>query len=326
MAIELVTGYAGSAHISAADDGAFNMGAFGAGKYVFETASQLAASVVNANTVSVAAGDALFEGRHVRLASAETVSIDNGAQGVKRHDIVCIKYEKASGTNVESATLAVVKGTAAANPVDPTIPSGSIASGSSTAYMPLWRIPLDGISVGTPEKLYGDVIPPLYDAINKTWSLSQIPNLPASKTTSGTFPIARGGTNASTAAGALQNIMAGKSVLYNNVDGTTGTVTLSQSSANFNHMRVYATSPYGDVSVDLYNPNGKDFTISAISTDNSGMTTMYIVQQRRNVSGTSMTVHDNGYAWILTDSGTNQATSVNANAYVKVIRVEAWNE
>ena len=88
MAIELVTGYAGSAHISAADDGAFNMGAFGAGKYVFETASQLAASVVNANTVSVAAGDALFEGRHVRLASAETVSIDNGAQGVKRHDIL----------------------------------------------------------------------------------------------------------------------------------------------------------------------------------------------------------------------------------------------
>ena len=186
MAIELVTGYAGSAHISAADDGAFNMGAFGAGKYVFETASQLAASVVNANTVSVAAGDALFEGRHVRLASAETVSIDNGAQGVKRHDIVCIKYEKASGTNVESATLAVVKGTAAANPTDPTIPSGSIASGSSTAYMPLWRIPIDGISVGTPEKLF-TTASPIID-------------------TMGNVPISNGGTGATNASAARTNL------------------------------------------------------------------------------------------------------------------------
>ena len=302
MAIELVTGYAGSAHISAADDGAFNMGAFGAGKYVFETASQLAASVVNANTVSVAAGDALFEGRHVRLASAETVSIDNGAQGVKRHDIVCIKYEKASGTNVESATLAVVKGTAAANPVDPTIPSGSIASGSSTAYMPLWRIPLDGISVGTPVKLF-TTVPPLADTV-------------------ACVPIANGGTNATTAAGALQSIMGGKSVLYNDANGTTGTVTLSQSAANFNRMRVYATSPYGDTSVDLVNPNGKDFSLCTVSTDGTSLSTMYFINQRRQISGTSMTVHDNGYAYLVS----NGTVVVNENVYMKVIRVEAWNE
>ncbi len=37
---------------------------------------------------------------------------------------------------------------------DPTIPSGKILSGAVDAYMPLWRIPLDGITVGTPVRLF----------------------------------------------------------------------------------------------------------------------------------------------------------------------------
>lgn len=192
MTIELITGHAGSAHVSSADDGWLNVGAFGAGKYVLDTGTRLACTVQSANLVTIGVGDAVFEGRHVRVSVAENVAIDNGAQGVSRNDIVCIKYEYNSSTSVETASLAVVKGTASSStPVDPTIPSGSILEGATTAYMPLWRIPINSINVGTPVKLYGDVVVTLEGMLSKTWTASQIPNLSAGKITSGTFDAAR---------------------------------------------------------------------------------------------------------------------------------------
>lgn len=111
-------------------------------------------------------------------------------------------------------------------------------------------------------------------------------------------------------------------VLYDNASGTNGTVTLSQTAANFDHMRIYAKTNYGCVSVDVYSPNGKEFTMTAISTDDTATTTMYFIQQRRAISGTSITVHDNGYGYF--DSFSN--TTVNATAYMSIVRVEAWNE
>lgn len=192
MTVELITGHAGSAHISAADDGWYNVGVVGSGKYVLDTGTQFACNVQSANLVTIGIGDALFEGRHVRVSATENVALDNGAQGVNRNDIICIKYEYDSSTSVESASLAVIKGTASSStPTDPTIPSGSILEGATAAYMPLWRIPISGITVGTPEKLYGDVVVTLEGMLAKTWAASQIPNLSAGKITSGTFDAAR---------------------------------------------------------------------------------------------------------------------------------------
>lgn len=191
MTVELITGHAGSAHISAADDGWYNVGTVGDGKYVLDTGTQLACTVQSANLVTIGVGDAVFEGRHVRVSATENVALDNGAQGVNRNDIICIKYDYNSGTAVETASLVVIKGTAASTATDPTIPSGSILEGASTAYMPLWRIPIEGITVGTPEKMYGDVLVTLTGILSKTWTASQIPNLSAAKITSGALDAAR---------------------------------------------------------------------------------------------------------------------------------------
>lgn len=192
MTVELITGHAGSAHISAADDGWLNVGIVGDGKYVLDTGTQFACNVQSANLVTIGIGDALFEGRHVRVSATENVALDNGAQGVNRNDLICVKYEYNSSTSVESASLAVIKGTASSGTAtDPDIPSGSILEGATTAYMPLWRIPISGITVGTPEKLYGEVLTALDGALNRTWDVTQIPDLPASKISSGTLAAAR---------------------------------------------------------------------------------------------------------------------------------------
>lgn len=163
MAIELITGHAGTAHISSADDGAYNAGTAGAGRYILQTANQLAATMADANTCTIATGDALFDGRHVRLTSPESVTIDSGTQGQQRHDIVGIAYSISGG--IESASLTVIKGTPAASAVDPDLPTGNILEGASSAFMPLYRIPLDGISVSDPV-LMADALPTI-DAITQ---------------------------------------------------------------------------------------------------------------------------------------------------------------
>ena len=192
MTVELITGHAGSAHVSSSDAGWFNAGIVGNGKYVLDTGTQFEAEVQSANLVQIGIGDALFEGRHVRVSATESVAIDNGAQGVNRNDIICIKYEYNGSTDIETASLAVIKGTATSGTAtDPTIPSGSIFNGASTAYMALWRIPLTGLTVGTPVKLYGDVLVTIDELSNKTLTVAQIPNLPASKITSGTLAVDR---------------------------------------------------------------------------------------------------------------------------------------
>lgn len=337
MAIELITGHAGSAHVSAADAGWFNVGVVGDGKYVLDTGTQFACNVQSANLVTIGIGDALFEGRHVRVSATENVALDNGAQGVNRNDLICIKYEYASSTSVETASLAVIKGTASSGTAtDPDIPSGSILEGATTAYMPLWRIPISGITVGAPEKLYGEVLTALDGALSRTWDVTQIPNLPASKTTSGTFdvaripnlpaskitsdtfPIARGGTGASTAANALKNIMGGKAVLYNNTSGTTGTVSLSSSAANYNHMRIYFCADVNQYnSVDVYSPNGKVVSLAVVNPASNGV---WVNGAHVTISGSSITRTSDHNGLAGSENG-GSPTRV-----IKIVRVEGWNE
>ena len=156
MAIELITGHAGTAHISSADAGAYNAGTAGSGRYVLGTANGMSATLEDANTLVIATGDAIFDGRHVRITSSESVTIDSGAQNMQRKDIVGIYYSIENA--VETATVAVYKGTPAASAAtDPTLPTGNILEGATTAFMPLYRITLNGITPNEPEQLFNSL-------------------------------------------------------------------------------------------------------------------------------------------------------------------------
>lgn len=155
MTIELVDGKAGVAHISSEDKAIIHQAKFSKSDVVYDWGDAFKCSMSSSNRATVGTGCASIQGLDWHITAAESVTISNGSQGMKRNDIICAHYHRDSKTGNENVELTVLKGspnaTAAA---DPKVPSGKILSGAADAYMPLWRIPLDGITVGTPVRLF----------------------------------------------------------------------------------------------------------------------------------------------------------------------------
>lgn len=158
MAIELVTGHAGAAHVSGADVGAFNAKTIGDATYILDAALPTL-TMADANTLTVPVCEVLAQGRHVRITAPESVTIESGSQTGYRNDIVFLRYTLESTTSVESVELVPVTGTTVASQsdvVDPTTEysSASILDGATTVDIPLVRVKLDGLTP-TPEWTVG---------------------------------------------------------------------------------------------------------------------------------------------------------------------------
>lgn len=155
MTIELVDGKAGVAHISSEDKAIIHQAKFSKSDVVFDWGDAFKCSMSSPNRATIGTGCASIQGLDWHITAAESVALADGSQGVKRNDIICAHYHRDSKTGNELVELTVLKGTPnATTAADPTIPSGKILSGAVDAYMPLWRIPLDGITVGTPVRLF----------------------------------------------------------------------------------------------------------------------------------------------------------------------------
>lgn len=162
MTMELVTGHAGEPHVTAAQDAALHAGVIGGDDYVLSTKDRFAINVVSANKVTIAGGDLVMQGYHASNDKPADLIITNGSQGQKRNDIICCRYTKV-GDSIESANLVVVKGTpTTGTPVDPTLNTTPISQGATTYDMALYRVPLDGITIGTPVALF-NVLKPMSD-------------------------------------------------------------------------------------------------------------------------------------------------------------------
>lgn len=156
--INLVTGYRGEIHVSAVDHRNLNAACFGSDEFVTENNAQFSISVRSNNEVRINSGDGIMQGAQFRINEGEYVdlNIENGIAGYKRNDLVVARYTKDSLTGVEKVELAVKKGTATdGTPTDPAIQTGDVLNGEALVNeMKLWRIPIDGLNVGTPEKLF----------------------------------------------------------------------------------------------------------------------------------------------------------------------------
>lgn len=158
MSLHLVTGYAGKAHVTSADQGAFNASIYGAGDIVFEVGKQFDVSVISNNLIRILDGEILMQGRHVILKrnTYEEVTIANGLQGLNRNDLIVARYTKDASTGVENVAFVVIQGVSTdGNASDPEYTTGNILEGNCLLHdMPLYRIPLNGLNIGTPVKLF----------------------------------------------------------------------------------------------------------------------------------------------------------------------------
>ena len=171
--VELVTGHAGKAHATAEQAAGLNAGILGLDDYVLNVHDKLKITVVSANKVTIGTGELVMQGRHVSQGTPEDLIVTNGSQGQKRNDLIVCRYAKGS-QNIESAKLVVVRGTpTTGTPTDPAVNTTSPLDGGATYDMPLYRIPLDGITIGTPVALF-NVLKPMSDVWD---SLTQMPDI-----------------------------------------------------------------------------------------------------------------------------------------------------
>lgn len=170
---ELVTGHANKAHATAEQAASLNAGILGLDDYVLNVHDKFEITVVSANKVTIGTGELVMQGRHVSQGTPEDLIITNGSQGQKRNDLIVCRYAKGS-QNIESAKLVVVRGTpTTGTPTDPAVNTTSPLDGGTTYDMPLYRIPLDGITIGTPVALF-NVLKPMSDVWD---SLTQMPDI-----------------------------------------------------------------------------------------------------------------------------------------------------
>ena len=170
---ELVTGHAGKAHATAEQAAGLNAGILGLDDYVLNVHDKFEITVVSANKVTIGTGELVMQGRHVSQGTPEDLIVTNGSQGQKRNDLIVCRYAKGS-QSVESAKLVVVRGTpTTGTPTDPALNTTSPLDGGTTYDMPLYRIPLDGITIGTPVALF-NVLKPMSDVWD---SLTQMPDI-----------------------------------------------------------------------------------------------------------------------------------------------------
>lgn len=181
MTMNLITGKAGAPHITSSDQGAMQAGLVGNGNYLLQGGDGKfpAVTMQSANKALIPVLNLVIEGRYARVTAAETVTIESGVTGRNRNDLICVKYTRDSN-NIETIALAVLKGTATSGTAaDPTVPSGSILNNSGTVWIPIARIPISGITAGTPVMLVKQLPPmsQLWDSVtltrsNQNWNVN----------------------------------------------------------------------------------------------------------------------------------------------------------
>lgn len=142
--------------MTSAQDGALNAATYGCGKYVFDMGNCFAAEILSNNCVRVKDGYALNQGRFMGMENGdyEDVVIDNGIKGLKRADLIVMRYSVNSDTGIETAEMMALKGEVGADYTDPDIITGDILAGAVKDDFLLYRVKIDDINLVAVEPLF----------------------------------------------------------------------------------------------------------------------------------------------------------------------------
>ena len=230
MAIELITGRAGKAHIGSEDDRTYHAYTNGEGRYILNGGT---VDIESANNVHIDPVEFLIDGAHVRVTGAgEDVAIENGIASYKRIDVIALHYTRTGneGNYIESVEFAVVKGANVELGSEPQVPdmpkSSTILTGANDVYVPVYSLLIDGLTpknlttlleqYALPVELGGTGKKTLSAFIDSVWNYiktkadavyAKVAHVhTAADITSGTLPVSHGGTGATNANDARTNI------------------------------------------------------------------------------------------------------------------------
>lgn len=175
MAMELVTGYAGKAHVTSYQDAAIQAGIVGVDNGVLSYVGQgMKAVTTSANNIRIYDGVALIGGKAVVIDrdTYQDVAIANGTVGKYRNDIIYIKYTKDAFTGVESVTFDVKQGAAGNSGIDPALTTNNLYStGTLTSEIPFKRVRLNGLAIESVENMHDNV--PSLSELNRNLSAGE---------------------------------------------------------------------------------------------------------------------------------------------------------
>lgn len=192
MAIHLITGHAGTPHVTSDDQRNQNAILYGSGAYIV---SGLGCTMANANTARIAAGDMMLNGAYVRVTSFVDVPVEAGTVGATRTDYICARYEL-DAQGIESVSIVCKKGANGGGVPSYTV--GNILNGDAVAEFPMYSISIDGINIGS--------VVQVMDAFKPFGALAQKDSVDASDIKTGTIPVGRGGTGRTSIANITANL------------------------------------------------------------------------------------------------------------------------
>lgn len=147
MGANIITGYTGTRHITPAMDASVFRSIIGPDAYILNDGDKCVGSMPDINHFTVKGGNISLQGYQVQI-TQETLSVDTCATGYKRIDLVALRYHHDTGTQIDSFTLEIIKGTEVdSTPSEPSYNSGEIEAGVNDVDMILYKINLDGSTV-----------------------------------------------------------------------------------------------------------------------------------------------------------------------------------
>ncbi|MCM1258793.1 MAG: hypothetical protein NC307_13190 [Roseburia sp.] len=154
--VHLITGYAGKPHVTSSSDGAVNMGMYGKGKYILDIGEKFGYEIISNNLIKVKSGYAINQGRKIEIAinDYEEVTIDNGLQGMKRCDLIVLRYEKSPDSGIETASLVAIKGISGDAYTEPEYAEGDILAGEGVDDFLLHKVFISGLNIEKVESVF----------------------------------------------------------------------------------------------------------------------------------------------------------------------------
>lgn len=149
--MQIITGRTGEPHVTSSDDRAIYQAIFGVDTVILGTDEKMQTEIYSANEIRIKSGTLVTQGCVARINTKtfDSVTINNGTQGMKRIDLIVARYHYESISGNESIEWAVIQGVPDANtPLSPTLENiGEIQNYDNYVDTAVFEIHIDGVAI-----------------------------------------------------------------------------------------------------------------------------------------------------------------------------------